>query len=64
MKLKSLLKNKNFLYFVLFIASVNTFGYLMMRRDGGSNVICAGWIFNNIFHKEYDYCVTNSHRSD
>lgn len=32
MKLKSLLKNKNFLYFVLFIASVNTFGYLMMRQ--------------------------------
>lgn len=31
MKLKSLLKNKNFLYFVLFIAVVNTFGYLMMR---------------------------------
>ena len=32
MKLKSLLKNKNFLYFVLFIAVVNTFGYLMMRE--------------------------------
>lgn len=32
MKLKSLLKNKKFLYFVLFIASVNTFGYLMMRQ--------------------------------
>ena len=32
MKLKSLLKNKNFLYFVLFIAYVNTFGYLMMRQ--------------------------------
>tara|TARA_Y100000996_G_scaffold378686_1_gene331498 strand:- start:80 stop:700 length:621 start_codon:yes stop_codon:yes gene_type:complete len=31
MKLKSLLKNKNFLYFVLFIAVVNTFGYLMIR---------------------------------
>lgn len=31
MKLKSLLKNKNFLYFVLFIAVVNTFGYLMLR---------------------------------
>jgi hypothetical protein len=32
MKLKSLLKNKNFLYFVFFIATVNTFGYLMMRQ--------------------------------
>tara|TARA_Y100000996_G_scaffold296031_1_gene234316 strand:- start:557 stop:1189 length:633 start_codon:yes stop_codon:yes gene_type:complete len=32
MKLKSLLKNKNFLYFVLFIAVVNMFGYLMMRE--------------------------------
>jgi outer membrane murein-binding lipoprotein Lpp len=32
MKLKSLLKNKNFLYFIFFIASVNTFGYLMMRQ--------------------------------
>tara|TARA_B110000285_G_scaffold186394_1_gene211719 strand:- start:704 stop:1324 length:621 start_codon:yes stop_codon:yes gene_type:complete len=32
MKLKSLLKNKNFLYFVLLIAVVNTFGYLMMRE--------------------------------
>ena len=32
MKLKSLLKNKNFLYFVFFIAIVNTFGYLMMRQ--------------------------------
>ena len=32
MKLKSLMKNKNFLYFVLFIAVVNAFGYLMMRQ--------------------------------
>tara|TARA_Y100000768_G_C23935705_1_gene662451 strand:+ start:821 stop:1438 length:618 start_codon:yes stop_codon:yes gene_type:complete len=32
MKLKSLLKNKTFLYFVLFIAVVNLFGYLMMRQ--------------------------------
>lgn len=32
MKLKSLMKNKTFLYFVLFIAVVNAFGYLMMRE--------------------------------
>ena len=32
MKLKSLMKNKTFLYFVLFIAVVNAFGYLMMRQ--------------------------------
>ncbi len=32
MKLKSLLKNKTFLYFILFIAVVNTFGYLMLRQ--------------------------------
>jgi len=32
MKLKTLLKNKTFLYFILFIAVVNTFGYLMLRQ--------------------------------
>jgi uncharacterized membrane protein (DUF106 family) len=32
MELKSLMKNKTFLYFVLFIAVVNAFGYLMMRQ--------------------------------
>ena len=32
MKLKSLMKNKTFLYFVLFISVVNAFGYLMMRQ--------------------------------